>query len=126
MAGARPPRGTWALEDTVIHLTHDFSGGVYAVAAGLEMDKVRRQAVDLLPRVMQPIVVLQGEQDPTAPLESAATIIRRVSSTTNRLVYFRRSHHVLPLDEERERVVEEVVGFAQQVASAALTSGYPL
>ncbi len=105
------------------YLTHDASGGVYAVAAGLELDKVRRQAVDLLPRVVQPILVLHGEQDPTAPVESAAAIIRGVSSTTNRLVYFRHSHHVLSMDEERDRVVEEVVAFAEQVAAEVVIDG---
>jgi carboxylesterase len=56
-----------------------------------------------LPRVQQPILVIQGRNDPTVHPSAAETVYREVGSTVKELHWFNRSAHKVILDDERDK-----------------------
>jgi esterase/lipase len=58
-----------------------------------------------------PTLILQSKLDPSVPWENALALCRLISSPRKRLVLLRRSHHVLPLDLDRNRVADEIGEF---------------
>lgn len=66
---------------------------------------------NLLPRVTIPILIMHGEEDHTAQPRSARYIMDNISSRKKFLTTVANSGHLLPLDENREFVFEEVKSF---------------
>ncbi len=65
----------------------------------------------LLPTVKTPILILHGEEDHTAQPRSARFIMDNVGSAVKKVITVPNSGHLLPLDENRELVFEEVLNF---------------
>lgn len=65
----------------------------------------------LLPTVKIPILIMHGEEDHTAQPRSARFIIDNVASKEKFLITVPNSGHLLPLDENRDFVFQNVVNF---------------
>jgi len=65
----------------------------------------------LLPKVIAPILIMHGEDDHTAQPRSARFIMDNVGSTVKKIITVPNGGHLLPLDENREFVFEEVLDF---------------
>lgn len=63
----------------------------------------------VLPDVRQPVLVLHGQQDHTAPVECARYIASRTRAYRVRILP--RSYHLLAIDVERDIVASEVTSF---------------
>lgn len=82
-----------------------------------------------LPRVHQPLLVLQATQDHIVPRVNAELILRGVGSHDKRLVWLHNSYHVATVDFDAPTVCAEVTRFVDDGrgrSEAAATSGPPL
>lgn len=77
------------------------------------MDVVR----DELPRVRQPVLVVHGRHDHTAPVACAREIAARTRAVRTRIL--ERSYHLIALDVERDVVAAEVIAFLRRHAGVA-------
>ena len=72
-----------------------------------------------LPSITQPVLVLHGKDDHTAPVECAARIAARTRAVRTRIL--ERSYHLIAADVERDIVAAEVIDFLRRhVRPAAL------
>ncbi|MEO6776816.1 MAG: alpha/beta fold hydrolase [Kofleriaceae bacterium] len=71
--------------------------------------KVTAAALD---RITQPVLVVHGKHDHTAPVACAAEIARRTHARRTKLL--ERSYHLIAVDVERDIVAEEVRAFLRQ------------
>jgi carboxylesterase len=87
---------------------------VAPVRGTIELLRLQRVLRPRLPRVQQPILVVQGRNDPTVHPSAPEAIFRGVSSTVKELHWFDRSAHKVILDDERERVFAVTLAFLEQ------------
>ncbi len=66
---------------------------------------------NLLPTVKAPILIMHGEEDHTAQPRSARFIMDNVGSEQKFITTVANSGHLLPLDENRDFVFEEIANF---------------
>ena len=66
---------------------------------------------NLLPNTKTPILIMHGEEDHTAQPRSARYIMDNVGSPVKKVITVPNSGHLLPLDENREFVFEEILDF---------------
>ncbi len=89
------------------------------VPALAQLLALQRQVRRRLPRVTQPLLVLQGRLDTTLDLRGAQEIVDRVRSTDKTLVWLDQSTHCLLLDIERQAAAQQTLAFMQRIASQA-------
>lgn len=77
-----------------------------------ELGALQREVRAMLPRVVQPALILHGGLDRTTPAENVEILRREIGSRDVRVRHFARSAHILTVDAEREEVAEEVARFA--------------
>ena len=65
----------------------------------------------LLPNVKTPILIMHGEEDHTAQPRSARFIMDNIGSERKFITTIANSGHLLPLDENRDFVFEEILNF---------------
>lgn len=58
-----------------------------------------------------PTLILQSRRDPSVRWENAIALSRLISSPQKKTILLTRSHHVLPLDLERDQVADEIGNF---------------
>ena len=66
---------------------------------------------NLLPKITAPILIMHGEDDHTAQPRSARYIMDNIGSKKKFVTIVANSGHLLPLDENRDFVFEEVLNF---------------
>lgn len=88
--------------------------------SGYKMMRFARRAKSALPRVSQPILIMHSRTDNTAPPDNSRYIHDNVSSRDKELVWYDRSRHVLPLDNDADDVAERTIDFIQQRARSAV------
>ena len=66
---------------------------------------------NILPKVQAPLLVLHAEDDHTAKFESAAFLLKSVSSTEKAFVKISKGGHLIPLTDGREFVFEKILEF---------------
>ena len=66
---------------------------------------------NLLPNVKTPILIMHGEEDHTAQPRSARFIMDNIGSERKFITTVANSGHLLPLDENRDFVFEEILNF---------------
>lgn len=66
---------------------------------------------NILPTVTTPILIMHGEEDHTAQPRSARFIMDNVGSERKFITTVANSGHLLPLDENRDFVFEEILNF---------------
>lgn len=81
-----------------------------------ELLQLQREVRALLPRIRQPVMVLQSRQDHTVPL-SSIEILRRGLGGRLDAVILEQSYHVLSIDVEKERIARELAAFIERTVS---------
>ena len=66
---------------------------------------------NLLPKITAPILIMHGEEDHTAQPRSARFIMDNIGSKQKFITTVANSGHLLPLDENRDFVFEEILNF---------------
>ena len=67
---------------------------------------------DALDQITQPVLVVHGKHDHTAPVACAAEIAKRTHARRTKLL--ERSYHLIANDVEKDIVAEEVRSFLRQ------------
>ncbi len=69
----------------------------------------------MLPRVMQPALVMHARRDHTCPMrKNVDYAMRHLGSSEKRAIELEESYHIITVDGEKERVAGEVAGFVEQ------------
>ena len=71
------------------------------------------------PLVAQPALIIHALQDHTCPVAAAQALYERLGSREKRLVLLSESFHVVTVDCERQRVLDEIIGFVDTLESGA-------
>jgi len=90
----------------------------YAVTplkGGRELMRLAKVIPPLLPRIHQPILVMQGRLDPTVHPEAPQIIFDQVSSPVKELHWLENSTHCLILDKERHLASQLSLDFLSRV-----------
>lgn len=83
----------------------------YPVSAIHQFLRLRSRVRRLLPRITQPILIVQGEQDRVIAPESAETLCREVSSTVKQVLILPKRRHFLALEPGREALFQQIQAF---------------
>lgn len=101
-----------------LHFTYDR----FPVRGVLALQDVIRAATRALPSLSVPLLVVHGALDRSAPPEGARRILALAGSASKELVELPRSHHLLTLDVENDRVCAAVVDFFTRIAERSAAS----
>jgi carboxylesterase len=85
----------------------------------IELFTIQRAVRPRLSRVQQPLLVIQGRNDPTVHSSAPEMVYREVGSTVKELHWFDRSAHKVILDDEREQVFALTLAFIEKALGAA-------
>jgi carboxylesterase len=73
----------------------------------------------MLSRITQPALVMHAPRDHTCPMrKNVDYVMRHLGSAEKRAVELEESYHVITVDSEKERVVDEVAGFVERFSVA--------
>ncbi len=87
----------------------------HPLASIAQMEKVMTRADKTLKNITDPILVLQGDDDPIVNPKSARLIYDRVNSSMKKLVLVPRSNHIIVTGEGEEEIFESVHRFISDV-----------
>lgn len=85
----------------------------FRTRALIELLTVMRETLALLPRVRQPLLVMQARQDHVVPPFNASMILDGVSSEDKRLVWLENSYHVATVDYDAPVLNEAIASFVE-------------
>ena len=80
-----------------------------------QMEKIMTKAEKTLENITDPILVLQGDEDPIVNPRSAQLIYDRVNSPMKKLVLVPRSNHIIITSEGKDEIFESVHRFIGDV-----------
>jgi carboxylesterase len=80
----------------------------------IELLRLQRAVLSRLPRVQQPILIVQGRHDPTVHPSAPETLYNGVSSTVKELHWLDHSAHKVILDDERDQVFALTARFIEK------------
>jgi len=80
-----------------------------------ELEKIMKHSTQILPNIKAPILILQGDNDPTVNPQSATFIYEHVQSRVKKLVLVPRSNHIILRGEGKEEIFESVYRFIGDV-----------
>jgi carboxylesterase len=83
------------------------------LGAVTELERLERHVDALLPGLRAPTLVIAGGRDRTVTVRGARRLARRIGAPA-RLVVLPESAHLVLLDLERERCLDEVMGFVER------------
>jgi carboxylesterase len=83
-----------------------------------ELGSMIDRAEEALPKVHAPALVMYSRFDPTVAPRAAFLAAERMGSKPVRMVEVTRSLHVITIDNDRERVAEEVGSFFRELSAA--------
>lgn len=86
----------------------------YPVSAIHQFLRMKSRVRRLLPRITQPILIVQGEQDRVIAPESAATLYQEVSATVKQVIMLPKRRHFLALEPGREELFQQIQAFLRQ------------
>ena len=69
---------------------------------------------NILSNITAPILIMHGEEDHTANIESANYIEKNICSTVIKKIFIPSTGHLLPLTDTREIVFEEILKFLEE------------
>ncbi|MFZ0681110.1 alpha/beta hydrolase [Candidatus Binatus sp.] len=76
----------------------------------------------MLSRIMQPALVMHARRDHTCPMrKNVSYVMRHLGSVEKRAVELEESYHVITVDSEKERIVDEVTAFVERFRIAPQT-----
>jgi len=80
-----------------------------------QLNQLQREARRRLPRIHQPVLVVQGRLDQTIDPRSGEVILRETASTDKELRWLEQSPHCIILDQEWEPASELALRFIERV-----------
>ena len=83
----------------------------HPLASVSQLEKIMKQASKMLFKVTDPILIIQGDEDPVVKRESARLIYDAVDSSDKKLLLLPRKRHSILADEKSDEVFEAVYGF---------------
>ncbi len=87
----------------------------HPLASIAQMERVMTRADKTLEQITDPILVLQGDNDPVVNPKSAQLIYKRVNASMKKLVMVPRTNHIIITGEGKEEVFESVHRFIGDV-----------
>lgn len=84
----------------------------------IQLIRLQREVRRRLPRVRQPVLIVQGRQDPTVHASVPETIASLVSSSVKETHWMEHSGHIVILDRQWQEVAEITLRFLQRVSAA--------
>ncbi|MFZ2097293.1 MAG: alpha/beta fold hydrolase [Anaerolineales bacterium] len=88
---------------------------VQPLKGAIQLKRLQAVIHPLLPKIHQPILILQGGLDPIVHPQSPQIIIDRVSSTIKELHWLEHSTHCVILDKERDMAASLTLDFLQRL-----------
>jgi carboxylesterase len=86
-----------------------------ALSAPLKLLDLSTLVRPMLPRITQPALVIHARRDQTCPMRrNVDYVMTHLGSVEKRAVHLEESYHVITVDTEKERVVDEVAGFVER------------
>jgi len=68
-----------------------------------------------LHHVKSPIIILHSSNDDMASRKNAEYVFERIASLNKYLVILEDSYHMITIDQEKEKVAQEVIGFLRKI-----------
>ena len=93
----------------------DINYGKHPLASIAQMEKVMTKADKSLGNITEPILILQGDDDPIVNPKSARLIYDRVNSSMKKLVLVPRSNHIIITGDGDDEIFESVHRFIGDV-----------
>lgn len=87
---------------------------VNPLRAVVQLNKLQRETRRRLPRIQQPILVIQGRLDQTIDPRSGQVILNEIASRDKELGWFEHSTHCVLLDREWEQAAELTAKFIER------------
>jgi carboxylesterase len=72
-------------------------------------------AVSELPRVKTPVLIIHAREDDMTSLKNAELVLSRLGAQDKKLVVLEDSYHMVTIDQEKEKVAAEMVGFCNRL-----------
>jgi carboxylesterase len=88
---------------------------VQPLKGAVQLRHLQKIIPPLLPKINQPILILQGRLDPTVHPQSPQMVYDRVSSTVKELDWLENSTHCVILDREHELAARLTLDFLKRV-----------
>ena len=88
---------------------------VNPLKAGLQLIKLQIETEKRLPRIYQPILIIQASLDETVDLKSGEIIFRSVQSAVRESHWMENSKHLVILDHEFEEVTSITMNFVHKI-----------
>ena len=88
---------------------------VIPLKAGVQLLKLQFETETRLPRIYQPILIIQANLDQTVDLNSGKIIFRGVQSAVRESHWMEKSKHVVILDQEFEEVTSITMEFVKKI-----------
>jgi len=92
---------------------------VNPLRAAVQLNALQREVRRRLPRIQQPILVVQGRLDEAIDPHSGQALLDEIGSRDKELRWLEHSTHCVILDREWERAAELTVEFMQRVINQA-------
>lgn len=89
---------------------------VNPVAAAAQLHALQREVRKRLPRITQPVLIMQGRLDQTINPQSSQMIYDLIGSREKKMIWLEESGHVVLLDREFERVAQISYEFIETLA----------
>jgi len=87
----------------------------HPLASIAQMEKVMTKVYKTLEKIANPILVLQGDNDPIVNPKSAQLIYNRVNASMKKLVLVPRDKHIIVTNEGKEEIFQSVYRFIGDV-----------
>ena len=88
---------------------------VNPVPALVQMIRLQREVTRRLPRIQQPVLIIQGRHDTAIDLKGVDILYRSICSSNKALHWLEGSGHLVMLEKELDQVTALTVAFMEQV-----------
>lgn len=88
---------------------------VYPLKGGNQLLRLQQAVLPILPKVRQPILILQGRLDPTVHPSAAQVLFDQVGSALKELHWLENSAHCVILDKEHALASDLTINFLHRV-----------
>jgi carboxylesterase len=95
------------------------------LSAPIELLKLSAIARSALGRIRQPSLIIHSINDHTCPAKKNVDyLMQRLGSAQKRAVMLEESYHVITVDNDKDRIVSEVMGFMDQFRTVEGSAAY--
>lgn len=89
----------------------------------LQLLRLQRVVRGLLPRICQPLLVIQGRHDPTVHPEVPEILAAETCSSLKEIVWLEQSWHCVAIDSEQDQVISLTLNFIERVLDGEILPG---